>query len=372
MSYSKMTARITLLGLATIFMAMDRSLAAEETGSQPGVVKSELIFQQAPFRQCHASTIAETNRGLVAAWFGGTKEGHRDVGIWMSRQEDGRWTAPVEVADGVVSDQERYPCWNPVLCQPKGGPLLLFYKQSSKKPGSGPSHWLGMLTTSPDQGKTWSRPVPLPDGMIGPVKNKPLQLPGGDLLCPSSTEHDGWRVHFERTGDLGKTWQVIGPVNDGKTIAAIQPSLLVHSGGRLQAVGRTRQGRIFDIWSADGGKTWGQMTLTELPNPNSGTDAVTLADGRHLLVYNHTGLIAGKWGGRRSPLNVAVSDDGKRWQAAAVLESEPGEFSYPAVIQAADGLVHITYTWKRQSVKHVVLDPKKLVLRPMLGGEWPR
>ena len=339
---------------------------------QPGLVTSELFFQQAPFRQCHASTIAETDSGLVAAWFGGTKEGARDVGIWLSRHEGGRWSAPAEVANGVLSEQERYACWNPVLFQPKIGPLMLFYKTSSGKRGPGPSHWLGMLVTSPDGGRTWSQPNHLPDGVIGPVKNKPLELPSGDLLCPSSTEDDGWKVRFERTSDLGKTWQVIGPVNDGRQIADIQPSLLVHPGGRLQAVGRTRQGRIFEIWSDDGGKTWGKMTLTDLPNPNSGIDALTLADGRHLLVYNHTGLILGAFGGQRSPLNVAVSGDGRQWQAALVLESGPGEFSYPAVIQTRDGLVHVTYTWKRQSIKHVVIDPARLVLRPLAGGQWPK
>ena len=215
-------------------------------------------------------------------------------------------------------------------------------------------------------------PRSLPEGIIGPVKNKPLELPGGELLCPSSTEHAGWRVHFEVTADLGQSWKIIGPVNDGKEIAAIQPSILVHPQGRLQALGRTRQGRIFEIWSADDGKTWGRMSLTDLPNPNSGIDALTLADGRHLLVYNHSGLILGKWGGLRSPLNVALSSDGKQWQAALVLENEPGEFSYPAVIQTAERLVHITYTWKRKSIKHVVLDPAKLILRPMPAGQWPK
>jgi len=72
-----------------------------------------------------------------------------------------------------------------------------------------------------------------------------------------------------------------------------------------------------------------------------------------LLVYNHTT-------DGRSPLNVAISHDGKVWEAAAVLEDEAGEFSYPAVIQSADGLAHITYTWKRKRVKHVVLDSTKL------------
>jgi predicted neuraminidase len=197
-------------------------------------------------------------------------------------------------------------------------------------------------------------------------------LADGTVLSPSSTEHDGWRVHFERSTDHGQTWRFVGPINDGQEISAIQPSILFHPGGQLQAIGRTRQGKLFEVWSKDGGKTWGPMTLTTLPNPNSGTDAVTLRDGRHLLVYNHTGLLPGKHGGRRSPLNVAVSSDGRLWQAALVLEDEPGkEFSYPAVIQAADGLVHITYTWKRERIKHVVVDPAKLQLQPIVDGQWP-
>src|SRR5258707_14505606 len=137
-----------------------------------------------------------------------------------------------------------------------------------------------MLTTSDDRGKTWQTPRRLPEGILGPIKNKPLQLPNGDILCPTSTEGSGWRVHFERTSDLGKTWQATAPINDGKEISAIQPSILFHKDARLQAIGRTRQGKIYQVWSEDGGKTWGRMTLTALPNPNSGTDAVTLKDGR--------------------------------------------------------------------------------------------
>jgi predicted neuraminidase len=351
--------------LAAIFSALAGNAAVDANPLQAGLVQCELIFQQAPFRQCHASTIAESSHGLVTAWFGGTREGQPDVGIWLSRREEGRWTVPVEVANGVVSSTERYPCWNPVLFQPKAGPLLLFYKMSSRRMGAGPAHWVGMLITSADGGRTWSKPRELPAGIVGPVKNKPVALASGELLCPSSTENDGWRVHFERTADLGQTWKVTPPVNDGRQIAAIQPSILFHRDGRLQALGRTRQGKIFETWSQDGGTTWGPMTLTALPNPNSGIDALTLADGRQLLVYNHSGLILGKWSGPRWPLNVAVSLDGRLWRAALVLESEPGEFSYPAVIQTADGLVHVTYTWKRQSIKHAVLDPAKLELRPI-------
>ncbi|TSA32571.1 MAG: sialidase [Verrucomicrobiaceae bacterium] len=335
------------------------------SGRPPGLLKSEVLFEQAPHAQCHASTIAETKNGLVTAWFGGTKEGNPDVGIWLSRQEDGRWTQPVEVADGRQSDGKKYPAWNPVLFQPKSGPLLLFYKA-----GPTPKSWWGMLTTSGDEGKTWSQPRRLPDGFCGPVKNKPVQLANGDLLCPSSSEDQGWRVHFERTPDLGASWTRTEPVNDGIEIAAIQPSILFHPGNRLQALGRTQQGRIFEIWSADGGLTWGKMSLTSLPNNNAGTDAVTLADGRQLLVYNHSCNSEGKKSGPRSPLNVAVSEDGKSWQAALVLEDEPHkEFSYPAVIQTSDGLVHITYTYRREKIKHVVLDPSKLVPSNMAGNK---
>jgi alpha-L-rhamnosidase len=161
------------------------------------------------------------------------------------------------------------------------------------------------------------------------------------------------------------SWEKIGPVHDGKEIAAIQPSILFHNGGQLQAVARTRQGKICEIWSDNEGETWGKMTLMSLPNPNSGIDAVTLKDGRQLIVYNHTAH-------GRSPLNVSISSDGKRWQAALVLENEPGkEFSYQAVIQSADGLVHTTYTWKRQRIKHDVLDPARLHLQEIANGEWP-
>jgi predicted neuraminidase len=123
---------------------------------------------------------------------------------------------------------------------------------------------------------------------------------------------------------------------------------------------------VFETWSDDQGKSWSPLGLLDLPNPNSGTDAVTLRDGRQLIVYNHNAQPKG-----RTPLNVAVSRDGKAWQAALVLENEPGEYSYPAVIQTSDGKVHVTYTWQRKRIKHVVIDPEQLTFRDMPGGKWP-
>ena len=345
--------------MTTKLIALVALTSVPALAADPAILKTEFIYESAPFPACHASTIAETTSGLVAAWFGGTREKNPDVGIWSARLRDGKWIAPVEVANGVQPDGKRYPCWNPVLFQPANAPLMLYYKV-----GPDPDHWWGMSRNSGDAGTTWSDARRLPAGILGPIKNKPVQLTDGTILAPTSTEDpqtDAWQVHFERSTDGGQTWTATAPVNDGKAISAIQPSILFHPDAGLEAIGRTRQNRIFEIWSDDLGKTWGPMTLGSLPNPNSGTDAVTLRDGRHLIVYNHVAGEPGKWGGKRSPLNVAVSNDGKTWRGAAVLEDEPGqEFSYPAVIQSRDGLVHITYTWKRQRVRHVVLDPTKL------------
>ena len=325
---------------------------------QNPIVKSEFIFATAPFPSCHASTIAETKSGLIAAWFGGTAERNPDVCIYVSRKESGKWSPPVAVADGVGFATNRLPTWNPVLFQPKSGPLLLFYKV-----GPSPATWWGMLTTSADEGKTWSKPVRLPNGILGPIKNKPVQLANGDLLSPTSVEGEGgWRVHFERSSDFGKTWTATPPVNDGKEIGAIQPSILFHANGKLQSIGRTKNDKLFEVWSDDNGATWGKMNLMNLPNPNSGTDAVTLHDGRQLLVYNHNTRTGSNNKGR-SPLNVAISNDGSDWKPALVLENNPDApsgFAYPAVIQTSDGLVHITYTWERQRIKHVTVDPAKL------------
>jgi len=198
---------------------------------------------------------------------------------------------------------------------------------------------------------------------MGPVKNKPIQLEDGSILCPSSTEiiDKGqllWRVHFEITRDLGESWELIGPINDGVEFDAIQPSILTYEDGRMQVLCRTMQDVISESWSEDGGLSWSQMAATSLPNPSAGTDALTLDDGRQLLVYNHSGR--GKKAPGRRILNVALSSDGINWNPVLTLENQKGEYSYPAVIQTSDGLVHITYTYLRESVKHVVIDPRNL------------
>jgi predicted neuraminidase len=325
------------------------------TVAPPAVVSAEFVFDVPPTPACHASTIVEARSGFLAAWFGGTDEGHPDVAIFLARFVEGKWSRPVPVLDGVQPDGRRFPCWNPVLFRPLVGPILLFAKV-----GPSPSRWWGVVTTSEDDGETWSKPRLLPGGILGPIKNKPIELAEGPLLCHSSEEDPklGWRVFIERTSDLGMTWEKVGPLNDGHRIAAIQPSFLKHPGGMLQILCRTRQGRLAESWSNDQGKTWSPMALTGLLNPNSGTDTTTLADGRQVLVFNPVEK-------GRTPLVVAFSEEGKTWTSRLTLEDQPGEFSYPAVIAAKNGLIHVTYTWKRTRIRHLVIDPK---VRPR-GGD---
>jgi alpha-L-rhamnosidase len=184
--------------LLVAFTSFDTPLPQQRW--KEGIVKSELIFEKAPFAECHASTIAETKEGLVVAFFGGTQEKNPDVCIWLSRSVKGKWTKPIEVANGVQADGTRFPCWNPVLFQIPGGELLLFYKV-----GPNPGEWWEMIMRSVDSGRPWSTPERLPEGILGPANNKPMLLATGNLLSPSSTENDGWKVHFELSADGGRT-----------------------------------------------------------------------------------------------------------------------------------------------------------------------
>lgn len=278
----------------------------------------------------------------------------------MARNLSGDWVMDdaTRIADG-----KGKPCWNPVLFQVKQGQLLLFYTAGEFQA------WTAFMKRSTDHGKTWSEAEPLPDGFLGPIRNKPVLLPDGRLLCPSSTEVPDWRIHFELYDDADGSWQKI-EVSDHGGFDAIQPTLLVWP-DHIQALCRTCNGVIVTCRSTDGGWTWTPLTDSGLPNPNSAIDAVMLRDGRAILVYNHAGLYerqrrlrSMKPCGPRTPLNVAISEDGKSWRQIATLEDDerlnafgrPPEFSYPSVIQTADGKVHVTYTWRRQRIAHWIIE----------------
>ncbi|MBQ6168026.1 MAG: exo-alpha-sialidase [Muribaculaceae bacterium] len=321
------------------------------------------LFKAAPFESCHASTIAETADGdLVVACYGGSYEGCEDVCIWVTRLPKGafEWTEPAIAADGVLSDTLRKACYNPVLQQMPNGELWLFFKI-----GSCVADWTGWLTKSRDGGKTWSQREPLPEGFLGPSKNKPLLL-GDRLICPSSTEKDWWRIHFEILDLNTNQWHKTAPVKAAKAlttmdkgkrnakrkeIMCIQPTLLQMADGSLKALCRTKNGRIATTTSRDGGETWSEVTLTDLPNNNSGIDAVTLRDGRHVLVYNNQTVKAGKEMGPRTRLAMAISDDGEHWKVFSEGKLDPeGEISYPAIIQGSNGHLYVTVTNQRKTI----------------------
>src|SRR5438876_10903657 len=132
---------------------------SSKSRQQPGLMKTEFIFERSTFAASHSSTIVETKNGLLAAWFSGPQARHPEVSLWSARHDRKTWSPPRKVVDGIQEDGRRYQCWNPVLFQPSTGPLLLFYKV-----GPNPEGWWGMFVSSTDQGQTWSKPVRLPEG----------------------------------------------------------------------------------------------------------------------------------------------------------------------------------------------------------------
>lgn len=329
-------------------LACARQRALPPSGARVTEVTRDWPSDGAPPPSVHASTMAEVNGTLTAAWFAGAYESAKDVGIWFTRFERGAWTTPIEIANGVQPTGARWPTWNPVLDAPGGSRLVLYYKV-----GPNPREWWGMVRESADGGRTWGAARRLPDGVLGPIKNKLVHLRDGTLVSPSSTEApdsaNAWRVHFERSTDGGRTWTRRAPAASAHEVDAIQPTILLHRGGLLQALVRTRgPGVLYETWSRDAGRSWSALAPTTLLNPNSGIDAVTLRDGRLVLVSNPV-----REG--RTPLVVSVSRDGVQWTPVDTLESASGEYSYPSVIQTADGAVQVMYTWQRKRIRRVVL-----------------
>lgn len=298
------------------------------------------------FAQCHASTIIHLKGGcFIAAWFGGTKEGADDVGIWMTKGRPGDWEKPFEVAK--ISNE---PHWNPVLFQSSSGEIFLFFKV-----GKNTAMWETWVKTSEDNGKTWSKAYELvlgDRGGRGPVRNKPIILSNGTWIAGASNENGPWNAFFDVSHDDGKTWKATPYLTiDRKSFIGkgiIQPTLWEYPDGQVHALLRSSEGSVYRTDSKNDGKTWSPVYKTSLPNPNSAIDIIQLSGDTLALACNTD---AKNWGSRGTLILAISFNNGKTWPKKMVIEpgKEEDEFSYPAVIGFGDTIA-VTYTWQRRKI----------------------
>ena len=309
----------------------------------------EAIFpvSKRPTNNCHASTVLTCNGGLLAAWFGGTKEGNNDVGILYSRRINGAWESP-----RMLPKTKDEPHWNPVLFRMPNGLIYLFYKIGLTIP-----KWQTFYRVSTDEGATFGEEMELVAGDVGgrgPVKNKPILLSNGEVLAPASyepgslaeTETLCWECFVDRTTDCGNTWDRTPYIERPEGLSAIQPTLWESPRGNVHMFTRTNGSFIYRSDSADYGRTWCKLYPLDIPNNNSGIDCALSEKGVLALVYNPVGS---KWG-KRTPLQVCFStDNGQSFSEPLILQDGPGEFSYPAIIADGDRF-HITFTGCRETI----------------------
>jgi alpha-L-fucosidase len=341
---------VLLVGLCCSCASVSRKIKAEN--------KTEHYIADNPITaNSHASTLVEIKPNqLLSAWFGGKYEGAKDVGIYFSKYKDKSWSAPQNLVPPYVQQGDTLPCWNPVLFKSKSQKLYLFYKI-----GKNPREWFGAMIVSVDDGVTWSVPKYLPKGILGPIKNKPIELTSGVILCGSSTEsteNNQWRAHVETYDEVTEKWTKIA-VENKQNFDIIQPTFLVHSDKKVQMLFRSKHNKLITSWSEDYGNSWKNTDSIAVVNSNSGIDALTLDKKSFLLVNNP--LPQGKdWFNGRNVLDVEYSRDGLHWEKLLDLENQKeGEFSYPAIIQTQDRKIHVLYTYNRKYIKHVVFKIKK-------------
>ncbi len=298
---------------------------------------------------CHASTVLPLSDGtVVAAWFGGSKEGNDDVKIWVSRRVNEKWEKPYSVS---VKGEE-LPHWNPVLFLKENGEIVLYFKYGKPIP-----KWVTYFAVSTDNGKTFSTPEILVkgdnDGGRGPVKNKAIRLSDGRVMAPASKESllGSWKCFVDISEDDGRTFThsnfILRPKKNSKTVNMIQPTLWEDEKG-IHALLRTNMGHIYRADSKDGGYTWCKAYETPLGNPNSGIDIVKLDNGTLVLIMNP---IYENWGDRAPLVLLQSQNGGETFTELFTCEKTTGdhEFSYPA-ITAIGNTLHITYTHEREGI----------------------
>ena len=305
----------------------------------------------------HAATLAELPDGrLAAAWFAGTREGAADVAVWFATLDAGVWSTPQAIAtrEGTAAATLAYvrKIGNPVLYA-EGDRLHLWFVSVAI------GGWAGSMlnhSVSGDGGRTWAPPVRLQTSpflnISTLVRAPPLPLADGGLGLP---------VYHEFIAKYGEWLRLAadGRIVDKGRMAldrrALQPAVAALDERHALAIlrdGGPAPGRIRSATSDDGGRQWTAASALPLPNPNASVAMLRLHGG-HLL-------IAGNGASNRNELLLWISDDaGKNWRPAPTVESvadAEAEFSYPALLQARDGRIHLAYTWRRQGIKHAVFN----------------
>jgi len=298
----------------------------------------------------HASNIIELPTGVfLMAWFSGS-EGDDGVCIVVSRLEVGgtKWSSPQ-----IVSAQAMRSAQNPVLFhdQEAGVTYLLHTSQAAMLgQGTAEVRWL----RSTDGGLAWTEPETLFTEAGAFVRNQMLLSQSGGWLLPMYYTPNGFgdfATHYsvmKRTEDKGSTWQEVEMTQMNDWLA--QPTVTRLQDGSLFGFHRDRQAmHLYSQTSTDDGKTWSKARQTELPNNNSGIQVTTTRTGALALVFNNL------QGGPRTPISLAISEDnGATWPYVRDLDTlYPGDFSYPSIIEGSDGLLHITYTYHRETIKYV-------------------
>ena len=309
---------------------------------------SELVFEKIPWAAAHhCSTIAEAGNGdLLCLWYGGSYESADDQVLFLSRRKKGErtWTEPE-----VVVRNPGQPPGNAVVFRDGSDRIWIVWgRMESRRPirrGSGWSECRLMYRVSTDNGMKWSEDRLFEDRLGSLPRNVPITLKSGELVLPlSGRVGETYGSFLLKTSDNGMTWERSGVIQGGS-----QPTVVERGDGSLFVMMRKR-GRIMQSESSDGGRSWSEASESELNNPDAGIAMTRLHNGHLILVFNDSPIA-------RTPLSIVRStDEGRTWETPMKLEANPGEYSYPCVIQTSDGKIHITYTYRRYAIKHVELD----------------
>lgn len=313
------------------------------------------IFEKIPGApSCHCSTLHKFPDGsVIVGFFAGAYEKAPDVAIWGANGNASgtTWTEPRVLADTPNKSEG-----SPVFYQEGSGKLHLWFLTMHHGwliGGKLPTGWSVCTIkhqTSLDNGYTWSRWDFLRNMWFWVLRGQACRLQNGSVLLPVHREIGKYQsmVYINPKPDLSGRWKRYGRLDTPK--GCLEPSICELPDGRLLCSLRTKDGITYLARSSDHGHTWTKPAPTMFYNPNSQTALCCTSKGKVVLVLNN--LPKGRhW------LAYTVSDDGGyTWSPLETIHgkddpSETGkQYSYPSIIELADGKLLVSYTWNREQI----------------------